>query len=236
MHEAESHVQSAFVTLTYADKFLPASRSLVLDDVQKFMKRLRAAIAPVKVRFFLAGEYGEKLQRPHYHLILFGYAFPDKVLLGDTSRKLYVSAELSRLWGMGYCSIGEVTFESAAYVARYALKKIYGKGAAAHYGRRKPEFVVMSRRPGIGAKWIERFGPEVARDDEVIVRGRQCRPPRYYDKVLAAKDPARWAEIVAAREVAAEGSESVRNYPRLAVRGRVAAARAALYQRRTLEG
>jgi hypothetical protein len=91
---------------------------------------------------------------------------------------------------MGHCTIGEVTFDSAVYCAKYALKKVTGEISSAHYEfididgvvhDRRPEFAVMSRRPGIGAEYYERYGSEVRALDSVVVSGLEVRPPRFYD-------------------------------------------------------
>lgn len=200
MHEASLHEDNCFVTLTYKDEHLPKYGSLDKKAVPDFMKRLRKAIAPRKVRYFQCGEYGSKSGRPHYHLVLFGYDFPDKVKV--ESGKAYpewVSATLERLWPFGRSLLGSVTFESAAYVSRYIVDKVTGDRAELHYEvldpgtgelvQREPEHVTMSRRPGIGAGWFKRFGSEVFPSDEVIVRGARARPPRFYADMAARVDP-----------------------------------------------
>ncbi|WP_287777544.1 hypothetical protein, partial [Megamonas sp.] len=71
-----------------------------------------------------------------------------------------------------------------AYVARYVTKKITGDMAEEHYKGREPEYVVMSRRPGIGRGWLEKFVNDVYPHDYVVIRnGIKCKPPRYYDKI-----------------------------------------------------
>ena len=112
----------------------PADGSLNLRHVQLFLKRLRKKFTGVKIRFFCCGEYGPKLGRPHYHLILFGLDFDDKILFKKAkSGNLYTSKILSDCWGKGYVTTGAVTLQSAGYVARYCLKKINGQMADAHY-------------------------------------------------------------------------------------------------------
>lgn len=188
IHEAKLHDQNCFLTLTYSPENLPPSGSLQKDHIQKFFKRFRKKIAPLKLRYFYCGEYGEKLQRPHYHAIIFGYDFPDKKLLRRGQHPLYTSEILSQLWPFGLSSIGSVTFESAAYVARYVTKKVTGDKAADHYGDRVPEYVDMSRRPGIAMEFAEKFKKEILDNDSVICRGIEMRPPRYYDKLYDLED------------------------------------------------
>lgn len=191
VHEASLHDENCFITLTYDDKHLPRDGSLHVEDFQKFMKRVRKKHEDKKIRFFHCGEYGDAMGRPHFHAIIFGLDFRDRK--GYTIRKGSVlsSDELAQLWPNGFNAVGDVTFESAAYVARYITKKVTGDRAEKHYERidyktgevinLRPEYTTMSRRPGIAHGWIEKYHPEVYPCDEVIMRGRQMKPPRYYD-------------------------------------------------------
>lgn len=225
MHENSLHDRSSFVTLTYDDAHLPADGSLVLDDFQRFFKRLRKQSAH-PLRFFHCGEYGETSFRPHYHAIIFGEDFvSDRSHHRTTDRgdSLYTSSRLEETWGLGFALIGDVSFESAAYVARYCLKKVTGDKAAAHYGDRKPEYVTMSRRPGIGAGWFSQFSSEVYPSDSVVMRGREMLPPPFYDKLLDKVDPTLFEQVKRQRvvdsKVFAEGEDS--RTGRLMVRERV---------------
>jgi len=254
MHETKMHEQNCFVTLTYNPKNLPANGTLVVDDVQRFLKRLRKKLEPKKIRFFLCGEYGEKLARPHYHLIIFGHDFEDKKEVSGGVNPLFESETLDKIWGLadpGMCKIGSVTFESACYVANYATKKITNKheyrdvdgriwpSADQHYQGRKPEFLCMSRRPGVGKTWYEKFNGDVFPSDEVIVRGKTARPPRYYSNLYKESEPEKYEKIKARREAAADHLEKwvykgqeieiapSRNARRLVVRAAVAKAKLA---------
>lgn len=179
------HELNVFITLTYSDEFLPPDGSLVKRHFQTFMKRLRKLHGHRKVRYFHCGEYGDQTNRPHYHAILFGIDFADKRLHSKNAQgnPLYVSDTLDKLWGLGNCWLGAVTFESAAYVARYCLKKVNGDLAESHYEGREPEYATMSRRPGIGAGWYEAFKDDVYPSDFVVLRGHKVSPPKYYDKL-----------------------------------------------------
>lgn len=183
MHEASLYDQNCFITLTYNDDNLPKDKSLKLSHFQNFMKRLRKS-AGSGLRFYHCGEYGPKYGRPHYHAILFNFDFSDRdYLFSPQGEKIYRSAELERLWPYGFSSVGNVTYQSAAYVARYIMKKVVGKGAEAYYEGRKPEYTTMSRRPGIGKAWFTEFYKDVFPDDFVIVDGRKQSVPRYYDSL-----------------------------------------------------
>lgn len=198
LHEAQCHEFNSFVTLTYGDSFLPQNGSLRYVDFQAFMRRLRKRTG--KARFYMCGEYGELNYRPHFHACLFGVHFSDREYLRKlpSGHKIYRSALLEELWPFGYSSIGDVTFESAAYVARYVCKKITGPSASEYYSRVDPdsgevynlvpEFCHMSLKPGIGFNWFKRFGAEVFPNDYVIVRGHKSQVPKYYKSLLKAQD------------------------------------------------
>jgi len=203
MHEASMHEDNCFVTLTYDDEHLPPGGSLdgpiyQSDGSRKekpgafalFMKRLRKAVAPQRVRYFHVGEYGECTNRPHYHALFFGFDAPDKELL--TVRKgfpVYTSELLRETWPYGLHEVGSVTVASAGYVSRYFQKRITGSWAKLKYGDREPEYGTMSRNPGIGASWIDRYRCEVFPADSVVVRGQLVPVPRYYTDRVAVGDP-----------------------------------------------
>lgn len=198
VHEASLHKDNCFVTLTYDDAHLPRDGSLVKSHFQKFVKRLRKSIAPKRVSFFHCGEYGELNGRPHYHCILFGHDFSDRRLYSRSNRgdSVYESEALSRLWPFGIATVGNCTAESAAYCARYVVKKVTGDAAADHYRRvsadgeiyyLEPEYATMSLRPAIGKRWFEKFGSDVEAYDGVVSSGRLRRPPRYYDQLREGK-------------------------------------------------
>lgn len=196
--ELKLHDRSSFLTLTYDDAHLPrlpnGTPTLVLEDVQLFLKKLRKHFEPNPLRFFQCGEYGESTNRPHHHMILFGEDFcKDRTPVAQSRSGFsqFESPTLNKLWGKGFCTISEVSFESAAYVARYVLKKHTGKGAAFHYKGRKAEFVTMSRRPGIASGYFDEFRSDIYPSDEVVPDlGRPASlPPKYFDKLLEKVDP-----------------------------------------------
>lgn len=184
--ESQMHRDNSFITLTYRDEDLPDDGSVSVRTMQLFMKRLRKEYSHQKIRFFLCGEYGSKNFRPHYHALLFGLRFADaRVWSRRNNSTLYRSDTLERLWPHGFSTIGDVTFDSAAYCARYVLKKVTGQDSREHYGERHPEFVTMSRRPGIGAEWYARYQSDVYPGDTVILRdGVKMRPPKYFDRLF----------------------------------------------------
>lgn len=201
-HEAKLYERSSFVTLTY--ERIPPGGSLRPADFTEFMKRLRYHRG--RVRYLQCGEYGEALGRPHHHALLFGVSFADaRYYKGTAESRLSTSRELDDLWGHGQCSIGEVTFASAGYVARYAMKKSVVD--LEEYAKRGilPEYMTMSRRPGIGREWAERYRSDWYRDDCVVVNGVETRPPRFYDQVEEQAAPSVLARVKARRRV--DGAE-----------------------------
>ena len=194
---------NCFLTLTYDDLHCPENHSLVLRDIQLFCKRLRKKIG--KFRFFHAGEYGNITHRPHYHMCIFGYRPSDVVLYKKTEigHALYTSKIIDETWGLGRCWIGDVSFDSAAYVARYIVKKVTGERAEAHYAGRKPEYTTMSRRPGIGDAWLKQYASDVYRHDELVLRGKRMRAPRAYDRRLELSDPTLIEKIKRRRRISA---------------------------------
>ncbi len=194
------HDSNSFITLTYNPENLPTDGSIHINDFQRFMKRLRKSLHPKKVRFFACGEYGDQTIRPHYHALIFGHDFPDKtVWQKHNGNDLYRSASLEALWPYGFSRIGEVTFQSAAYVARYVIKKVNGPLSEEHYSQtdpetgeitqRKPEYINMSLRPGIAHSWYQRFHTDVFPSDYVALNGRKYPVPKYYDSLLEIDDP-----------------------------------------------
>ena len=216
VHESKSHVVNCVVTLTYDNEHLPKDGNLCYADFQRFMKRLRKW-SPVPIRYFVCGEYGELNKRPHFHAALFGFDFLDKklCLTSEAGSSQYSSQVLDKLWPLsrpGRSTVGEADFNSFAYIARYAMQKL--NGAIAHVrGTDRvdlrtgeilplvPEFIHMSLKPGIGRMWVDRFGDsDVFPFDRVVMNGHESKPPRYYDKVLKAKDPERFKQIQFDRE------------------------------------
>lgn len=237
LHEKKLHRENCFITLTYDNDHLPEGGTLVKRDLQLFLKRLRKRFGE-GIRFYACGEYGDVSSRPHYHLLLFNHNFRDRKVFGkrDAKHPVFLSAELDAIWGKGLAVVGDITFESAAYVARYVMKKVTGDRADKHYARLDadgrvyrllPEFTVMSRRPGIGTGWFVKFGKETYLHDSVIVNGRQVRPPRFYDGKLELTDPDRLAMLKSVRRQKAKllKHDNTRGYyGRLSVRERVAQA------------
>lgn len=201
------------------------------------MKRLRKGAGGAKIRFYMCGEYGNDHARPHFHACLFGYDFEDKIYWKKTGAesKIYRSKELEERWGKGYCSVGDVTFESAAYVARYIMKKMTGREGEKSYERvdketgeiwkKRSEFNKMSLKPGIGAGWIEKWKDDVYPEGEVVINGKKVRPPKYYDERYKREHPEQHETMIFDRYKVAVDRFEDRTDERLKVREEVTKAR-----------
>lgn len=242
-NEASLYDDNSFITLTFAPEHLPRNGSLDRKYMKDFMARTRYMFDDRVVRSFYCGEYGELLGRPHYHAGMLNLDFPDREYWKTVNgQKYYVSDMLRQLWPYGHSVIGDLTFESAAYIARYCTKKITGKASEAHYQRvlpetgeviqLLPEFCQASLKPGIGRAWFDKYGlTDVYPRDEVIVRGVRCKPPRYYDKLLEEADPEMFRQVKAKRDWRREFSQDDNLYRRLIVKERCQVARMKLLVR-----
>lgn len=261
MHEAQCHAQNSFITLTFAPEYLPSDYSVHKEDVQKFLKRLRKEIG-VNIKYFACGEYGEKNNRPHYHAIIFGYDFPDKTLHAKSNGNLlYRSKTLEKCWPYGHSLIGDVTFQSAAYVARYVMKKRKGdpdqvdpktgKTNAEYYMLAhpdtgeivniEPEFCLMSRgsgRPEDPDLW--RYG--IAREwfnkykkdlkkDFLTINGNKMKLPKYYDSILEIEDEIEMMHRKDARRKEAHKNKHDNTLARLGVKEKVKHAQLGMLKR-----
>ena len=245
------HSENSFITLTTSvESVKKYGRSLDVAVFQKFMKRFREELDPdrklkigprrprKKIRFFHCGEYTQSFL-PHYHALIFGYGFPDRkywCMNKSGTHKLYRSDMLERLWPFGHSYIGDVSFESAAYVARYVMKKVVVtrddqdrlimKDTGELLSR---EYVTMSRRPGIGATWYEKFKSDVYPYGDRVVRGRKMRPPKFYDKRYSDDDPVGFEELQFIRQNKLDKLDNTEL--RLLVKEKVANSRLKLFPR-----
>lgn len=222
VHEASLYEENCFITLTFQNacpldgtKTDPTA-SLHKHHFQRFMKRLRKHFFGNQkgtVRYFHCGEYGDQLGRPHHHACLFNIDFSDKTLWSVRDGiKLYRSKILENLWPHGASTIGDVTFESAAYVARYVVKKITGELSKNHYKGKLAEFCTMSRRPGLGKNWQKKFTDDIYPKDFIVIRGKKSKIPKYYNSQYEITNPQDYSDIRAKR------IQKTRNNPNFAPR------------------
>lgn len=213
-HEAQLHKHSIFITLTYSDANLPAYGTLVKKHLQKFFKRVRKTFHPF--RYYACGEYGDHTKRPHYHACIFGLDFTDKKEFrrsGD--HVLYTSERLNELWGYGHTSLSNFTFETAAYTARYVMKKQFGVRTMKHAYLDEDTgeltavvepYAVMSLRPAIAKQWLHQYYTDIYGNDKDSLRinGVEVRAPKYYDKLYELIDPRHLQYLKIEREKAHE--------------------------------
>lgn len=242
--ELQYHKDAWFVTLTYNDEHVPISfygdpytgeahPCLTLDrrDVQLFLKRLRKAIEPTKIRYFGCAEYGPNTWRPHYHLIIFGLPLDDLSLKRqdiDGKVSAYTSQTLSAAWSrrpfgnksdildpIGDVECSDVTWSACNYVARYIVKKQLGPDGKDFYARFNlvSPFTFMSTSPGIGRLYFEDHQNLYDHDCISVSTpngGRSIRPPRYYDRLFDVVQPDRLEKIKEARRFMAEQAEKAK--------------------------
>jgi len=189
-HELKSHDCASFITLTHADDGVI---DVDKETCKLFLKRLRKRLEPERIRYYMVSEYGEEKDRPHYHSIIFGHDFSKDSGATKIKVDLWTSPLLEKAWGLGHVSTGEVTPARIRYVSNYVLEKAESpKFMSPETGEerdREPVFSLMSRQPGIGAKWIDKHMGETYRDDDVVSGSFRRRPPRYYDNRVFGDDP-----------------------------------------------
>ncbi len=188
VHEAQFHKRNSFLTLTYDKEHLPDDGGLNVKHWQLFAKQVRNKIGDF--RFYHCGEYGGDQLRPHYHACIFGLDFSEDREICEMSGDypLYKSKQLQECWKYGYVWIGDFSFETAAYVARYCMAKLTGERAI-EYGGLKPEYSTMSNRPGIGKAWYKKYGSQAHHMDSVFINGKDLPMPSYYDRLLEKDHP-----------------------------------------------
>lgn len=225
--EASMHKNNTWVTLTYRNSSLPPDSSLWRPDLKYFIEDLRKKYVPKnpkeheKITYFACGEYGEQYGRPHYHICLFNFKFPDQYFHKynkKTKVSYFRSPSLERLWPNGFSDCSELTAAAAAYTARYCLKKKYGVDAIKAYNYRDPEtgekisltpeFVQMSTNPAIGKRWwIDNY--DDTRKDFIMWRGQRHSICTYYDKLEEKLFPDNLALKKIKRREALENQEPI---------------------------
>lgn len=211
--ETKYHKECWFFTMTYNEENIKYAANdkgvwatLVKRDVQLFWKRMRKAYKGQPKKYYVAGEYGPKTSRPHYHAIIFGLEINDlkicKISQGNKLGDTYWSSEkIDKIWGMGNVIIAKATYETANYVARYTTKKQYNKeDKNVPYEK---EFLNMSK--GIGKQYYIEHKKQIYKTDEFINATQKgilkSKPPRYYDKMLEKEEPEKLEKIKKKRKL-----------------------------------
>lgn len=197
-----------FITLTYDDEHIPTKEvtntetgekkiglTLNKKDLQDFLKRLRSRwenkYDHQGIRYFACGEYGETTNRPHYHLCIMNLPITTELKKLNTKDEnaLWTNEEIEKTWGQGNIAIGKLNWETAAYTARYIMKKQLGQNAEWFYKMqaKEPEFTVMSRKPGIGQKYYQKNKEKIYNYDEITIPkkggAKKIKPPKYFDRM-----------------------------------------------------
>lgn len=241
LHELKTRERGVFLTLTLDDKHLAEHDYDIAKPVlQKFTKRVRYRFG--ELAYYGVGEYGDTRGRPHYHMCVLGQDFKEDRKFWRRTKKGHVlmrSEELEKCWKFGHVEIGELNFDTAAYTARYVMKKVKGKKAPSYYEYRDvrgrlvkeftPEFALMSSRiecegstpGGLGKRFFLRYWPELVRLDSCMIEGKLCPLPRYYDKLLERLDSERFERLKEERVKRAEVHAENNTRPRLRTRARV---------------
>ena len=227
--ESKSWEHNYFVTLTYAPEHIHYNPVVDLEtgeisevqtlwkpDYTKYMKDLRSHhkyhYNHDGIRFYMCGEYGEKTKRPHYHRLLFNMPLDDlkPYFINKNHQQIYTSNYLQNIWGKGIVTVGEISYESRAYTARYILKK-------QHINDLEPgkvqEFTNMSRNPGIGKYYYDTHKNSMYKNDEVTIRkalGKaiNTKPPEYFDRLFDQENEERMSEIKKKRRIGAQDARA----------------------------
>lgn len=233
---------NSFITLTYDDKHLPPDYSVHKKTFQTFIRALRDSTSNKKIRYFACGEYGDENLRPHYHALLFNHSFKDQLFFKNSKsrEKIYTSTTLNKIWSYGNSYIGTCTYRSAAYIARYVIKKIGGDLADEHYTRIhplsgnlvrvNPEFALQSRRPGLGHAWLQKFKGDIYPSDFIVVDEKRHPVPRFYTRKLLEEEQERIKRARKRQSIKPE-KKADQTEARLRVREQVATAQLTRFKR-----
>ena len=169
LDEASYYKTSTFLTLTYSDEYLPEDGSLRKEELVLYIKRLRSRLDGREIKYYAAGEYGEKNGRPHYHLILMNVGMKKDFEVMD------------KAWSKGHIYVRPVVAETVRYVTAYVQKKLSGPKAKEEYGEKQAPFNIMSK--GIGKRWALENIDYLNKYKGITVKGKNVGIPRYYTKV-----------------------------------------------------
>lgn len=244
MLEAARYEHNYFITLTYDEYHIPKNDELLNkktgevfendnweqghlcpDHITKFNKDVReywrTHYEHTGIKFYASGEYGGLTRRPHYHMIMFNLPIKLedlKIYKVKNGHILWNCDILTKIWDKGFVGLAEVNWDTCAYTARYVMKKLKGKIEDEKYYENGmvPEFVRMSRRPGIGIDYFKEHMQEMYKNDEIILAGhaekiQPVKPPKYYDRMFKDLEPKKMDEIKAIRKRIAEESTKMKN-------------------------
>ena len=241
MYECQKTDHNYFITLTYDDEHLPiASKTWyngttyendgtwegTLDpkDMDKFINSLRKYFerkGHTGIKYYYCGEYGTTTYRPHHHLILMKCPLDIEQFydchIDGRYKEHWKSHEIERFWKNGMIDIGEVEWASAAYVARYCMKKIFHNTTKERYFEegKYPEYVRMSRRPGIGMDYYREHVKDIYKYDEINVKNFHgmtitVKPPKAWDRKFKEQFPEEYENLKLSRQKAADRANQIK--------------------------
>lgn len=254
--EAEMHEFNYFITLTYDNLNIPRGEfidfkgdlydsNLCRRDVQLFIKSYRewerTQNNNIGIKVFYCGEYGDLNGRPHYHLCVFGSSeIPDlQFSFKRGSYDYYKSKKIESFWSSiltcedcsvkvlrGFVDITDLSFDSAAYTARYVMKKQKGKIASdfkEYYETLDPSerpelrlqpFIGMSLKPGIASEYYEKHKFQIREEDLVKYHKKyelfKSKPPRYFDRLFDREDHEGFLKLSRKRKLAGIAARSLK--------------------------
>lgn len=203
--------EGCFVTLTFNEEMLRKRdvsnyKSISRSELSGFIKRLRERVYAKygkTIRIFASGEYGEIKNRPHYHLLIYGFDFPDKYEFSfryhNGERISYFrSPFLESIWkpagdspSYGFSVIGAMTQSSCQYVASYVSDKLdeFGDKDYKQLGIDKPFFYTPSKE-GLGFQYFQKYYKSIYSIGYCHWHNGVKAPiPGYYTSLLKRYDP-----------------------------------------------
>lgn len=151
-----------FFTLTYNETHCPKDKELNYRDVQLWLKRLRKHCSsthlPTDFRVMVAGEYGSRRGRPHWHVIMWNNPYRT-----DERNQFYHRAlcyDIWRAWQKDDYEVfsrpenfGQCYGSAAAYCAKYVGKVSRWDSQRRH----KPSIHMSTGAGGIGVPYLAKF-------------------------------------------------------------------------------
>jgi hypothetical protein len=153
--EQTASAASYAVTLTYAGDG-PETAMLRYRDVQLMLKQLRWK--GFSVRYIVAGEFGTKKGRAHWHAVLFFSCVGPKGPMpiprrGNGPWDIQIGRRFQwKPWPHGLVFFQQPDYGGFAYCLKYALKDQSGAGGAGH--------LAMSKKPPLGDDYFRRLADQ----------------------------------------------------------------------------
>jgi len=204
LQEEKTSDTAYFVTMTYATEHAPITRNGYLElkkkDLQDYFKRLRRSHEYYEtknkgIKYFAVGEYGGKIKRPHYHVLLFNgqldimFSKKDIQLLKMSNFDGQQRVK-SIHWTKGHVTVGTISGASVGYVMKYISEPV--KNFRINDDRLRP-FSVMSN--GLGIAYLNQKSFNWHHEDMLnrmyvnVGDGKKATMPRFYkDRFYCKKE------------------------------------------------